>query len=80
MLRVTPRVRALIEEFAVRNTIATKAGAPSVGGAARTILEIALSDQSQETMYRIAYANARADVIQSVSVRYGRLIEELSKL
>jgi hypothetical protein len=79
-VRVTPRIRDAVEEFARRNSIDNKAGDPSVSGAVRTILELAASDGSQEQVYRIAYANARADVLQKVSVKYGLLMQELARL
>jgi len=79
-VRITPELHALVTDFAERNSIENKRGDPSLSGAIRTILEITASDKSQEAMYRIAYANARADLIQQVSARFGRLIEELVKL
>jgi hypothetical protein len=79
-VRLTPQLHGIIEAYAINNGIENKRGDPNLSGAARTILEMAVSDKSQESLYRIAYANARADLLQSVSNRYGRLIEELSKL
>jgi hypothetical protein len=79
-VRVTPRIRVAVEEFASRNALLNKAGDPSISAGVRTILEMAASDGSQEDMYRIAYANARVDLLQKVSEKYGLLISELSKL
>jgi hypothetical protein len=79
-VRVTPRIHAKVMEFAERNSILNNAGDPSMSAAVRTLLEMMSSDGSQEAMYRIAYANARADLLQKVSEKYGLLISELSKL
>ena len=79
-VRLTPRIHEIIEAYALNNGIENKRGDPNLSGAARTILEMAVSDGSKESLYRIAYANARADLLQSVSGHYGRLIEELAKL
>lgn len=79
-VRVTPRVREIVEEFAIRNTLGNKTGAPNLSAAVRTILELAAANGDQAEVYRIAYANARAEVIQRVSAKYGVLMDELSRL
>lgn len=79
-VRVTPQIREAILAYAERNGIENRRGTPNVSAALRTLLELMSSDGSQEAIYRIAYANARSDVIQSLTARFGRLVEELVKL
>ena len=79
-VRLTPRVRALLEEFAQRNGLTNKSALPNLSAAIRTIIELSAAGGDNEAVYRAAYANARADLIQSVSSKYGILMTELSKL
>lgn len=79
-VRLAPRARGLLEEFAQRNALVNKAGLPNLSAAIRTIIELSAAGNDNEAVYRAAYANARADLIQSVSSKYGILISELSKL
>jgi len=79
-VRLTPKAREGLEDFARNHKMMNKAGDLNISEAARTVIALALSNGLPDAIYEVAAQNARSEWWERVNGGWRAAMEALTDL
>lgn len=77
-IKATPQLKEAVASFAIKASLLTENGLPNYSAAARQLIALALDQGDGAVVSKIAFENARAEILQSIGGKLDEVMIYLS--